>query len=177
MIEISVDASEIKQIVSPMATSAAWIPHKFDKHFPALGRKIAEAMKNQVRPRRYTGALEGSITFNYDPSKVEVVIGPQAKRGNYDAGLILQQGTRPANVPWRPIGAWAMFRNRTSFQARAIWLGIRAHGVAPHPFLTETLNRGDVQRALEETAEKVGLEIAAHAISGKTMLSGTIITP
>lgn len=177
MIEINVDFSEIGQVMSPMATAYQWVPRQFDMVMPMLGRKVVDAMKQQVLPHRYTGALEGSITFDYNSKRAEVIIGPKAKRGNWDAGMILQRGTKPIpNLPWKPIAQWASFRNRSSLTARAIWLGIRAHGVAAHPFLEETLKRGDVQQALMDTANKLGVQIAAYAISGKK-LGGIIATP
>ena len=175
MIEIKVDMGQIIQVITPMKSANIWVRQQFHKFLPDLGRRVSDAMKEQVRPRRYTGDLEWSITFDYNMAKLEVVIGPKAKRGNYDAGMILQEGTKPIhNLPWKPIAQWGAFRNKPSMSVRALWLGIRAHGVAAHPFLEETLRRGDVQQALIDTADKLGVQIAAHAISGRTMLSGII---
>ena len=178
MIEINIDFSQIEQVMSPMQTAYQWVPKQIDMVFPMLGRRVVDAMKEQVLPHRYTGKLEGSITFDYNPGKKELVIGPKAKRGNYDAGLILERGTKPIrNLPWKPIAQWGAFRNRPSLAARAIWLGIRAHGVAAHPFINETLMRGDVQQALTDTADKLGTQIAAYSISGRKTLGGTISAP
>lgn len=175
MIEINVDFSQIGQVISPMATAYQWVPKQIDMVFPMLGRAVKAAMQDQVRPHRYMGNLEESITFDYTSSKRELVIGPRAKRGNYDAGLILQQGTKPIrNLPWKPIERWGAFRNIPSMASRAIWLGIRAHGVAAHPFINETLMRGDVQQALTDTANKLSTQIAAYSISGRKKLGGTI---
>src|SRR3990167_1202489 len=103
MVSISVDTSEIRRVIANFGTASSWMPPIVDKDMIALGAKLKQIMKEQVRPRHYTGQLEGSIQSDYNSGTKTLEIGPTAKRGNYDAGLILQLGTRAKWIPYQPI--------------------------------------------------------------------------
>lgn len=174
MIEINIDVSDVLRVVSPTQTAPQWTGQVVDKQMPLLGRKVSEVMKKILRPRRYTGTLEESVGIEYDSAKKEISIGPTAKRGGYDAGLIFEGGTkRIPNVLWRPIHQWAIFRGVSSIAAIR---KIQARGVSPHPFLNETLMHGDTQAAIQEAAERMGADIAAYAISGGTKIGGILFS-
>ena len=140
---------------------------------PELGNKVAIIMKGVLAPRRYKGTLEGSVKSEYHASLKEVVIGPDAKRGQYDAGMIAETGTVSiGNVPWRPILAWGLARGLTPKQAAGAWKKIQQSGVTKHPFLEETVRHPEFSISLEAAATKLATKLAAVAIAGGTGVAG-----
>jgi len=136
-----------------------------------LGRRIAYLMKMQLKPHRYTGALEDSVTSEYDPRRQRLEIGPKAKRkGGWDAGLLLQRGTGPIpNLPFAPIKKWAAFRG---LPAGPVWYKLKTEGADAHPFVDETIARGDVQVAITNTAQRIGMDLAAYSVQKIPMGKG-----
>ena len=125
----------MEQFVKNANAAPKWMPRVIEHGLTYLGKQIAVKMQQEVRKHRYTGALEDSITSEYTPNRVE--IGPTAKRGKFDAGVILELGTKPIpNLPWSPIKKWADFRGIEAFP---VWYSIREKGVQAHPFLKRTL--------------------------------------
>lgn len=172
MISLTIDTSDVKAAFAEMGKAPQWIPQQIAKQLPLLGRKIVPIMKKQIRSRRYTGELENSITSSYDSVNKEVSIGPNAKRGQFDAGLILQEGTkRIPNAPWKPIQAWAIKRGIA--KPFFVLLKIREQGIDAHPFLTETMETSDFRNAIANTERVLGEEIAARAVSRGNVISDT----
>ena len=169
MIQIEIDASEVINVISPMRTAATWVPQTIHKEMRRLGKRLVPIMRDQLKPHRYTGALEESVGDEYDEGKLELVIGPDAKRGRYSAGRILQEGTGPiTGVPWRPIARWAGTKGISS---RGAYLAIRNKGVKAHPYLAETIRRADFGKAIEDAATAMAVELSVKAISGGRVLT------
>ena len=177
MVSVTVNMDEIKQVISNFGTVKSWMPPLVDKEMIALGTKLKAIMKDQVKPRYYTGKLEGSIQSNYNSGTKTLEIGPTAKRGSYDAGLILEFGTRAKWIPYQPIKDWGQARNLDMAKIRGAWVKISQRGVSKHPFLMETMNRSDFQAALQDAATKMGVEIAAKAVAGDRVLGVATATP
>ena len=145
------------------AGTAKW-PFFVASNMTTLGRRLAYTMRQQIKPHHVSGKLAGSIEMSYDFARTQVTVGPTRKYGQYDAGLILQRGTRPIpNVPWKPIKRWAEFRGIPAFP---VWYKIRTKGVSAHPFLDETLRRGDSRTALQATARRLGRTLTTYALQG-----------
>uniref|UniRef100_A0A6M3ITB9 Uncharacterized protein n=1 Tax=viral metagenome TaxID=1070528 RepID=A0A6M3ITB9_9ZZZZ len=141
--------------------TAKW-PFFVASNMTTLGRRLAYTMRRQLEPHRVTGKLAGSVEMSYDFARTTVTVGPSRKYGRWDAGLILQRGTRPIpNMPWKPIKRWAEFRGLPAFP---VWYKIKTKGVSAHPFLDETLQRGDTRVALQATARRLGRTLAAYAL-------------
>lgn len=167
MLDINIDTTEIYEAISAMGTAEVWIPQIIDRLMPPLGATVSRIMKEQVRPRSYTGTLEASIGSEYNSATKAVTIGPTAKRGQLDAGRILQEGTNPIpSAPWKPIQKWAASKGIASREAFFILRKIRNEGISAHPFLEETMVRGDFRDAVEATAQAIGAEISVQAVSG-----------
>ena len=169
MIKVTVDDREVRQAISNLPRANKWIPEGVSRELPALGKKVNFMMRDQISrsTRRYTGVLEDSVVDEYNKSTMEESIHPTAMRGTHDAGLIAQLGTRPIpNVPWAPIKAWGLSRPGGILTALAAMKSIREHGVKPHPFLLETMNRADFAAALEDAANKLGVRLAAQVWAG-----------
>ncbi len=154
---------------------AEWFPEIVGRHMPLLGSALEDVMHTLLEPNRYTGALQDSITSEYDQVARAVSIYPQAQRGNFDAGALLELGTGPIpNAPWGPIKEWADFRGLPAFP---VWWAIREHGVKPHPFLQRTLDDLRTQTAMEGTAFRMvsdmAIELAAAAAAGMPTSSDT----
>ena len=116
-----------------------WMPQVAERNLKALGFQVVNHMRRQIAKNRYRGHTQASIRAQYIGPEMATYIGPTLKRGNYDAGEILQKGTRPIpNAPYGPIKRWAKFRG---LPAWPVWYKIRTRGVNAHPFLDETLAR------------------------------------
>ena len=154
----------LERVAAKLADAPRWMPNIYMRHMPDLGGRIAEVMEGVLENNRYTGALQGSITSVYDPSKAEVTIRPTAQRGGrFDAGVLLEEGTGPIpRAPWAPIKSWADFRGLPAFP---IWYKIRTEGISPHPFLQRTLDDGQSQDAITETAVRIIVDASLEAVA------------
>ena len=168
--EIKISVDDFITLGHHLSNAPQWTDRFVTQNMEQLGRRIAYLMGMQVKRHTYTGALGESIRSVYNPAELKLEIGPTAKRGSYDAGLLLQRGTRPIpNLPFGPIAKWAAFRG---LPAGPIWMKIREKGVDAHPFLEETLARGDTQVAIKHTAQRIGIDLAGAALQ---VLNGVAI--
>lgn len=149
----------LEMFVNNANNAPAWLPRTVEMHMRPLGQTIVANMRAQVKPNRYTGALEDSISDEYDVNAMRLEVSPKAKRKNWDAGLLLELGTGPIpNLPWAPIKAWADFRGLPAFP---VWLKIREEGAKAHPFLEDTLQRSvpDIDRTAQELVDSMAVRI------------------
>ena len=127
----------LERVAQNLGRLPDWLPAIVRVHMDTLGAIVVDEMKAAVEEHRYTGALSDSITHQAADGGYEQRIYPTAMRGAYDAGTILELGTRPIpNARWAPIRAWADFRGLPAFP---VWWKIRTLGVSEHPFLERTL--------------------------------------
>src|SRR3990167_9017902 len=118
--EIKISAEDFNILGRHLSGAPQWYSRYVDSNMQQLGRRIAYLMGMQIKRHHYTGALEESIRSAYDRTEQKLEVGPTAKRGSYDAGLLLQRGTRPIpNGPFGPIAKWAAFRG---LPAGPIWM-------------------------------------------------------
>lgn len=138
-----------------------WVPRAIHPHMRKLGPRLKEVMQEAVLDNRYTGTLDKSIKDDYDPAQLELTVGPTAKRGSYDAGVILELGTRPIpNAPWAPIKKWA--RRRGIDNAFPIWYAIRTRGVQAHPFVERSMqgSLGEIDRTAQAIADEMSRKVS-----------------
>ena len=143
----------LEMFMNNLATAPEWTPRIIETAMHPLGSRIVGNMQSAVSDNRYTGDLEESISYDYNTGAMQLEISPKAMRGKWDAGLLLELGTRPIpNAPWSPIKAWADFRGVPGFP---ILMKIREVGVSPHPFLDRTLERSmpDVENTGQEIVD------------------------
>ena len=162
MVRVTIDTSEIQRVISNLGNAPKWVPQTVHTEMITLGKKVNAIMRSELGQHNYTSKLADSVTDEYNRETMTAEIGPTAKRGQYDAGLIAQFGTAPTRVPWIPIKRWGEARGLSPRQISGAWLSIATKGVKARPFLNETLQRGDFQAALEETANKIGMRLAAQ---------------
>jgi len=171
---LKIESPDLKEYAQRFAQAPEWSKKYVRSNMLQLGRRVAYIMRQVVKPNRYTGTLEESIISEYqEGTKPTVMIGPTAKRGRYDAGLILERGTRPIpRLPFGPIKAWAEFRG---LPAGPVWYKIKTRGVSAHPFLDRTMQDGRTQTALKNTADRIGMDLAMYSVQkfpGGGMSSG-----
>jgi hypothetical protein len=154
----------LEQVAANMAAAPQWMPKIKRKTIKWIGPRATRTMKSVVGRNTYTGKLVNSVKDEYRDDGMTVEISPQAKRGRWDAGLILEFGTGPiAKCPYAPITAWAGAKGAPMPGA---WLKIRREGVAAHPFLDDTL--AAVEPDLDKAQDKLLGEMAAAALHGLT---------
>ena len=153
---------DLKNLQKTFKTANKWHKVFVKKNMLQLGRRVSFVMQDKVSQHRYTGKLEDSIKAKYLPSQMRLEIGPTAKRGKWDAGLILERGTRPIpNLPFGPIKLWADFRG---IPAGPVWMKIRREGVTAHPFLQRTLDDGRTTVATKNTAFRIGQDLVTFTL-------------
>jgi len=154
----------LEQVAKNMAAAPQWMPKIAKREIKRLGPIGIRRMQGMVGRNYYTGTLLRSVKDEYKDAGMTVEIGPTAKRGRWDAGLILEFGTRPiARCPYAPIARWASAKGAPMPGA---WLKIRREGVSPHPFLDDTLNA--VEPDLDKSIDKMLGEAIAAALHGTT---------
>lgn len=158
MIRIKSDGV-LEQIAEHASNAGRWVPQEIGYHMRRLGPRAVKRMRDAVRPNRYTGALEDSIADHYSNNDLRVEIYPSAQRGRWDAGTILELGTRPIpRAPYWPIATWAFVKGAPMPGA---WLKIRMRGVSAHPFLDRTMGAldPDLSRATMDMAESIAVRL------------------
>jgi hypothetical protein len=133
-----------------LRSAPSWMPKLISKAAHQLGPAAVDIMRDVTDVNRYTGALGESVSAEYTNNDYTVTISPKAMRGKWDAGTLLEFGTRPIpNCPWAPIKAWANFRGIAAFP---VWMKIRRAGVNAHPFLDRALENlpAEIDPVLEE---------------------------
>ena len=157
------ESPDLKRFAKSFGDAPKWSKTYVKRNMIQLGRRVAYIMRQNVKRHRYTGALEDSIISEYKEGiRPQVEIGPHAKRGRWDAGLILERGTRPIErLPFGPIKKWAEFRG---LPAGGVWYNIKTRGVKKHPFLDRTMQDGRTQVALKNTAKRIGKDLALYSV-------------
>lgn len=127
--------------------------------------KGIEAMKEELDAMRYKGKTQDSVSKKWE-GPLEVHVYPFAPQAIY-----LRMGTAPHSPPWKPIEQWAMAKGLNPGQ---VWWGIRRkgtssfalrkYGTKANPFPERTLQRNDVQEALDVAAEEAGMRLFAEAV-------------
>jgi hypothetical protein len=139
-----------------------WLPKAAESNLRALSFQVVNRMRRTLAPHRYKGTLQEGVKYEYSPSELATYIGSTAKRGSYDAGLIMELGTRPIpNAPYRPIKMWALRRGINPY---FVWKKIRERGVNAYPFLDDTLlgSERDIRRTGRFLVTQLSVKIANH---------------
>lgn len=143
------------------------------RNLTELGRELKTVVNRALEEHRYTGALQQSLGVAVDGDWLEV--GPTRKYGGgWDAGWILQSGTRPiARVPFEPIRRWAEFRG---LPAGPVWYKIKTKGVSGHSWLEKVFSQAEFRQALDRRARAMGLTFFAYGLVGAQRAESTIVT-
>ncbi len=162
MSQYTIKGDEVLQgIQHNLERSPDWMPTIIRTHFLTLRTEVVDRMKEAVLENRYTGALEDSISGEFEDSGMELTISPKAMRAEWDAGTLLEMGTRPHAAPWAPIAAWSDFRGLPAFP---VWYAILTRGTQPHPFLERTLEASESQ--ILETGRRIVSDSAEAILFG-----------
>ena len=154
--QLKVDFSQLATATAPLRKAKQWFPDLVHKRMRRLGKDIEKPMKAELHKTFYTGQLMDSVKSDYSEANYTATIGPDLKRGQFSAGVILEYGTKPIpNVPWKPIVAWA--ERRGFDNPWALVKKIRREGVKGHMFLENTMLRNDFSKALGNAVNDIGL--------------------
>ena len=141
----------LEKIIERLGKTPVWIPKLIQREIKRLGPVGTKRMQGMLGRNYYTGALMKSVQQEYKDEGLTVEISPTAQRGRWDAGLLLEFGTRPiVKCPYAPIARWAGAKGAPM---PAAWLKIRTKGVSPHPFMDDTLNA--VEPDLDKSAAAI----------------------
>jgi hypothetical protein len=152
-----------------------------EKNFRALGIVIAAKMRRVVAPVKYTGALERSISsqFEFAPPRFVLEIGPTAPHAS-----IVRTGTRPHWAPIDVLKRWARWKLGDEKAAYAVQRSIAYYGTSRYlaqrgiagaeqtsfgiglNFVRVTRERGDVQQGVTRTARRIQMNLARFLNTG-----------
>ena len=143
-----------------------------------LGGVIAYVERSKMRPKKYTGAMERSVSITIDvkPWAAELRVGPTAKHS-----IFVRLGTRPHWAPIAPLIRWAQWKLGTPIQGRpyvasatdatraayAVQRAIAMRGIKAFDFVQMTLDDGRVQTGVRNTARRLGVDLAAYIAGEK----------
>lgn len=137
------------------------------KNFSQLGAKVVKIECEELKSIRDTGYLSQSVQYMVGPMKV--TIGPSAPYTLYVYG-----GGRPHWVGVGRIAGWAArkglnpYRVQKSIALRgtSVWAAAKYGTSGGNPFPERTLKRGDTQAAIQQTANRIGVDLVARIESG-----------
>ena len=153
----------LERIAQNLGRLPEWMPTIIRVHMDTLGAIVVDEMKQQVHEHRYIGTLEDSIKHFSDEGGYTQRIYPTAMRGAYDAGTILELGTKPIpKAPWGPIKKWALVRGIS--QPFFVLKKIRLEGVTAYPFLDNTLKASEGH--ITEAARRMVITAAEQILYG-----------
>ena len=142
-----------------------------------LGDTVTWVMRHHMEPKRYTGHMANSITNQVTGAREPLLkTGPEA---TYAANV--RMGRQPGTwVPIAPLIQWARWKLGPSMEGTRYIMGgagtrdesvgaayavrrkIFDEGIAPYDFLEMTMQDGRFQAALRNTAQRLGLDLAAY---------------
>lgn len=136
-----------------------------------MGPKIARMMQRAIAPHRYTGELESTIKWSYNPARRELRIGSDHRRGSkFNALALLNYRTGPIpGLPFAPIAKWAAFKG---LPAGPVWMSIKNKGVAPHPIMDKLEAQPEFAEVLNEGAKKLATDLLVEGFGVKRKISG-----
>lgn len=136
-----------------------------EKNLRTLGYKLMAVMRKVLRPVKYTGALERSVSSTYSASgtSFQIVIGPTAPHRAY-----VRDGTRPHWAPLAPLEKWAEWKLGDKSAAVAVQRSIAKRGTSTwierrglgdghggYDYVTRTLSDGGARSQIEATAQRI----------------------
>lgn len=159
---VSIVSPDLQKLVQRLAQAEQMHTRFVSGNMNSLGRRLAYIVRRALNQNKYTGGLQNSVKSQLEGDRLEV--GPTLKRRGYDAGWLLEEGTRPIpRLPFGPIKKWAEFRG---IPAGPVWYKIKTRGVSPHPWLDRAMSAGDTRVAIENTAKRIGMQLATFTMKG-----------
>ena len=167
---LTIKSEGIREIAEALAISVRDARKVVDENMEHMGPILARMMQRQLAKHRYTGALEESVVWRYEPSRRELRIGSNLQRGGrYNALALLERGTGPiTNLPFAPIAAWAAFRGLPAYP---VWMSIKKRGVKPHPIMEDLQARPEFHRSLNAGAKRLASNLLVKALKYRRGMS------
>lgn len=143
----------------------------------ALGKRLSYIMRRELSQMHYTGETEASVSSEING--LTLTVGPTSKHA-----IFQRTGTRPHWVPIEPLKRWAYWKLGDEKAAYAVQWNIKRFGTSRSlaqkgirgaeqtqygigfNFPRTTLERGDAQTAITNTARRLGLQLVA-SIAGE----------
>lgn len=146
-----------------------------EKNLRGLGKLLVEQMRRELRPVKYTGGTERSVSTAYEasPPHYAITIGPTAKQRE-----VIRTGSRPHKSRIEPLKRWAQWKLGDASAAYAIQktiakkgtstnlsrLGIgetvSGHGIGLN-YPDRTLARPYSKQIIDRTGKRIPLDIVA----------------
>ena len=146
------------------------LPRVVELNFRTLGKRLGYLMGLELKAQRYTGETEASISTEIDVGALRMETGPTTKQS-----VFLRTGTGPHWAPIGPLKRWAFWKLGDENAAYAVQRSIarrgtsawalRLYGSMANRFPERTLNRGDAQTAIVNTARRLGTDLVATIAS------------
>ena len=129
----------------------------FTSNFRTLGGHVAWVMRTHMQPKKYTGQMERSVSWEVAPRPPWVAIGPTAPHAQY-----VLNGTPPHWAPIQPLLRWAEWKLGDAKAAYKVQRKIAKFGTEGYDFLEMTMQDARFQSALVNTAGRLGMDLVAR---------------
>lgn len=145
-----------------------------EKNLRTIGKVFADKMRRELKPVKYTGETERSVSTEYQasPPWYSITVGPTSKNAKF-----VRTGSKPHVPPIAPLKRWAAWKLGDANAAYAVQKSIAKQGTSQYlkrkgigehvtghgiglDFVTRTRNRGDVKLAIERTGQRIGADLA-----------------
>lgn len=176
-------ASDLKVIGTRYARFPVIIGDFIEKNLRSVGMVVAGLMRKKLKPVKYTGALERSVSTEYtaNPPDYSITIGPTAKHAQ-----IVRTGTRPHWVPIEPLKRWAYWKLGDENAAYAVQRSIAKHGTSRYlaqrgipgaeqteygigfNYIRLVREDGRFQTGIERTQTRIGIGLSRFLGTGET---------
>lgn len=135
-------------------------------NFRTLGERTAGLIRKELRPVKYKGTAERSVSFEIDGKKLSV--GATAAHAKY-----IYYGTKPHWVPIAPLKEWARWKLGDESAAWAIQRSIAKHGTSrfaarkygtdgANPYLDRVVASNGFKAAVRAFTERTGQDLIAR---------------
>lgn len=177
---IEIETQNIDVIAARFRRAPRTAADLIEKNLRTVGGLLVRQMRIELRPVKYTGQTERSVSTEYtaNPPIYEIKVGPTAKQRE-----VIRTGSKPHYAPIAPLKVWARWKLGDESAAYAVQKSIAKHGtskwlerkgigerVPGHgiglDYVGRTMQRSAVKNQLERTQRRIPLEIA-DALAGE----------
>ena len=178
--DIQIETPNIDVIAARFRRAPRVAGDYIEKNLRTIGGLLVRQMRLDLKPVKYTGATERSVSTEYtaQPPIYQITVGPTAKQRE-----VVRTGSKPHWAPIGPLKRWARWKLGDERAAYAIqksiakrgtsqWLERKGIGerVAGHgiglDYPGRTMQRAAVKTQLQRTQQRIPLEIV-EALGGE----------
>lgn len=171
---VELEARNVKVVAERYRRAPRTVADYIEKNLRGLGKMLVSKMRIELRPVKFTGQTERSVSTAYEanPPYYTITVGPTAPQAK-----VIRTGSRPHTPPIGPLKRWAAWKLGDANAAYAVQKSIAKYGtsrwlekkgigerVSGHgiglDYPGRTLARNDVQTLIDRTSKRIPLDVS-----------------